>query len=225
VFETDWALAGGAPKDFRVRVHSAPDRFPVTVPFRGDFLRITPVFSPKGWLPEESLWDLPRLVEAIDGARQTVRVQLLTYRSKAREGPAFTELDGALRRAAGRGVRVQLLVSHWSTRRELIGELQRLQAPPNLVVKLLTIPPASTGFIPYARVAHAKYLVVDGERCWLGTSNWERDYFERSRNVGLLMDGKRICGQLDSFFAGNWDSTYAQLVDPSKSYEQPRIGE
>jgi phosphatidylserine/phosphatidylglycerophosphate/cardiolipin synthase-like enzyme len=225
VFETDWALAQGAPRDFRVRAHSAGDRFPVTVPFRGEALQITPVFSPKGWLPEESLWDLPCLVATIDGARQTVRVQLLTYRAHAQEGPAFLELDNALRRAAARGVSVQLLVSHWSARRELIGELQRLQASPHFTVKLLTIPPASVGFIPFARVAHAKYMVVDGQYSWLGTSNWERDYFERSRNVGLLIDSSQIGGQLDSFFLGNWDSPYAQLVDPSKSYEEPRIGE
>ena len=225
VFETDWALAQGAPRDFRVRAHSAGDRFPVTVPFRSEALQITPVFSPKGWLPEESLWDLPCLVATIDGARQTVRVQLLTYRAHAQEGPAFLELDNALRRAAARGVSVQLLVSHWSARRELIGELQRLQASPHFTVKLLTIPPASVGFIPFARVAHAKYMVVDGQYSWLGTSNWERDYFERSRNVGLLIDSSQIGGQLDSFFLGNWDSPYAQLVDPSKSYEEPRIGE
>ena len=68
-------------------------------------------------------------------------------------------------------------------------------------------------------------MVVDGQHSWLGTSNWERDYFERSRNVGLLIDSVRIGGQLDSFFLSNWDSPYAQLVDPSKSYEEPRIGE
>ncbi len=225
VFETDWALAGGAPRDFRARQHAGRDRFPVTVPLGGDVLRITPVFSPKGWLPEESLWDLPRLVAAIDGSRQTVRVQLLTYRAQSGEGPPFLELDGALRRVAARGVAVQLLVSHWSTRRDHIRELQQLQAPPHLVVKLLTIPPASAGFIPFARVAHAKYLVVDGEHSWLGTGNWERDYFVKSRNVGLLIDSRRIGAQLDRFFLSNWDSPYAQLVDPSRSYEEPRIGE
>jgi phosphatidylserine/phosphatidylglycerophosphate/cardiolipin synthase-like enzyme len=223
VYETDWALAGGGPRDSRVEAHRGQD-FPVTVPLEDAPLRITPVFSPRGWLPDESLWDLPRLVAAIDAAKRTVRVQLLTYRAESKDGAAFVELDSALRRAAGRGVTVQLLVSHWSTRKELIQPLQRLHAPPRLEVKLITIPPWSGGFIPYARVAHAKYLVIDGERGWVGTSNWERDYFERSRNVGLILESKRIGAQLDRFFLDGWDSPYAQFVDPAAHYEEPRIG-
>lgn len=224
VYETDWALAGGSPRDARVQAHRGQDRFPVAVPFDGETLRITPVFSPKGWLPDESLWDLPHLVAAIDAARKTVRVQLLTYRAESRDGAPFRELDSALRRAAGRGVAVQLLVSHWSKRKYLIQELQRLHAPPQLQVKLITIPPWSGGFIPFARVSHAKYLVVDGERAWVGTSNWERDYFERSRNVGLLLESRRIGSELDRFFLDGWDSPYAELVDPAAAYEEPKIG-
>ena len=91
--------------------------------------------------------------------------------------------------------------------------------------EVTVVPPASAGFIPFARVAHAKYMVVDGQHSWIGTSNWEKDYFERSRNVGLLIDGQRIGAQLDSFFVSNWDSPYAQLVDPTKSYAEPRIGD
>ena len=34
---------------------------------------------PSGWLPAESLWDLPSLVALIDSARTRVRVQLLSY--------------------------------------------------------------------------------------------------------------------------------------------------
>ncbi len=225
LFETDWALARGAPHDFRVRARADRYRFPETVQLDDEPLRITPVFSPKGWLPDESLWDLPRLVEMIDAARRTVRVQLLTYRAESREGPAFRELDGALRRASGRGVAVELLVSHWSKRKYQIEELQRLHSPPHLLVKLITIPPAPGGFIPFARVVHAKYLVVDGERSWIGTSNWERDYFERSRNVGVIVDSKKIASRLDRFFLDDWNSQYAELVDPSAKYEEPRIGQ
>jgi len=224
VFETDWILAGGAPAQTRIRTHGQ-EHFPATVPFDGDALSVRPVFSPKGWLPDESLWDLPRLVEMIDSAQRSVRVQLLTYRAQSREGPPFTALDEALRRAASRGVTVELLVSHWSKRKGLIEELQRLYSPPHLLVKLITIPPAAAGFIPFARVVHAKYLVVDGEHCWIGTSNWERDYFLRSRNVGLLIDNKPIAARLDRFFLDDWESPYAELVDPSASYQEPRISQ
>jgi len=204
LFETDWALAGGA--DRATRVHRAG---PSAI-----------VASPGGWLPDERAWDLPRLVEMVDAARRTVRVQLLTYRGKSRGGEVL-ELDSALRRAAARGVRVELMVSDWSKSADLIDGLKSLV--PAVAVKLVTIPQAEAGFIPFARVVHAKYLVVDGERAWIGTSNWERDYFYASRNVGLVVGQGAIPPRLDRFFLDLWDSKYAEALDPAKSYAPPRI--
>lgn len=220
VFETDWALAGGGDANARVKVH-ATDRFPVVVGAGAERTELTLVYSPRGWLPDERLWDLPRLVALIDGARRTVRVQLLTYQAAAR-GRYFDELESALRRAAARGVTVELLVADWCKRKGCIEGLVSLQALPNITVKLITIPQWSGGFIPYARVAHAKYLVIDGERAWIGTSNWERDYFYESRNVGLIIVGGKLPGRLDAFFADGWTSPYAARVEPGTQYEAPR---
>lgn len=209
VFATDWALAGKAARSFRAS-RSGGYRFG-----RG----VAAAFSPRGWLPDERMWDLPRLVELIDSARRSVRVQLLTYRANV------PELDGALRRAAARGVRVQLLVSDWTMRPATIDGIKALHAVDGIDVAFLLIPPWSGGFIPFARVAHAKYLVVDGERLWLGTSNWERDYFHASRNVGVVIEDPVLGAQLDAFFAGNWRSQYAELVDPARHYTAPRISD
>jgi phosphatidylserine/phosphatidylglycerophosphate/cardiolipin synthase-like enzyme len=213
VFETDWALAGGGDAAARVHAH-AGERFPLVVGAGAARSELTPVYSPRGWLPDERLWELPRLVALIDGARHSVRVQLLTERSD--------ELEAALRRAAARGVAVELLVSDWCKRKGCVEGLQRLAVVPNVHVAFLTIPPWSGGFVPYARVAHAKYLVVDGERAWIGTSNWERDYFYKSRNVGLVIAGGPLPPRLDAFFAGNWRSAYATPVDPAAHYTPPR---
>jgi phosphatidylserine/phosphatidylglycerophosphate/cardiolipin synthase-like enzyme len=224
VFDTDWALAGGAARDTRVRVHLANYRFPAEGRNGGQQVLITPVFSPKGWLPDESLWDLPRLVQLIDSARRSVRTQLLTYRARDPSG-AVLALEAALRRAADRGVKVELLVADWSKRKGTIEGLQQLHSPPAISIKLVTIPAWSGGFIPFARVVHAKYLVVDGERSWIGTSNWERDYFDRSRNVGLILESVAIGKRLEAFFADLWNSEYANLVDPRASYREPLHGQ
>jgi phosphatidylserine/phosphatidylglycerophosphate/cardiolipin synthase-like enzyme len=215
VFETDWALAGGAPPG--ARVHRSGARFPVAV----DGAQVWAVASPRGWLPDEQLWDLPRIVELIDGARAHVRVQVLTYQAAAK-AEYFAELETALRRAAARGVAVELLVSDWCKRKGCIEGLKSLAVLPNVAVRLLTIPPARAGFIPYARVAHAKYLVVDGARAWIGTGNWERDYFYDSRNVGVIVDGGAIPPRLDRFFQDDWQSAYAAPVDPAADYVAPR---
>lgn len=216
LFDTDWALAGGA--DGAARVHAHGDRFPVTVGSGAARMELEPVASPRGWLPDERAWELPRLVALIDGAQKRVRVQLLTYHASAR----LPDLDAALRRAAARGVTVELLVSDWCKRKGCIEGLQALATVPHLAVKLVTIPPWSGGFIPYARVAHAKYLVVDGARAWIGTSNWEHDYFYKSRNVGLVITGGPVPPRLDAFFGDDWTSSYAAPVDPTAHYAPPR---
>lgn len=215
VFETDWALAGGAPAETRVRGHAAK------LPFAVDGAELTLVASPRGWLPDENSWELPRLVALVDGAKKSVRVQVLTYQATAR-GKYFDELESALRRAAARGVAVELLVADWCKRKGCIEGLQSLAALPHVAVKLVTIPPASGGFIPFARVIHAKYLVVDGERAWIGTSNWERDYFYESRNVGVIVAGGAIPARLERFFADDWQSAYAAPVEVCGKYDPPR---
>jgi len=221
VFELDWALAAGAPAPAAGAGAQAVGPFPAR--FGTEPVRVTPVFSPKGFLPEPATWDLPRLVGLIDGAKRTVRVQLLTYRPRARDGSEFLELEDALKRASARGVKVELMLADWGKRKGTIESLQALHAPPGLTVKLVTIPRASSGFIPFARVVHAKYMVVDGESAWLGTSNWERDYFMDTRNVGLIIEGPAFALALERFFADTWQGPYAEQVDPRATYAPPAI--
>ena len=241
VFALDWALAGGADLA-AARAESAgrpsrvsplgeppsgvsPGAATVVTPAGGDSVRISMVASPRDWLPDGVPWDLPRIVALIDGARASVRVQLLTYRTTDRDGTYFDALEIALRRAAARGVRVQLLAADWSKRSGTIEGLQSLQALPEVEVKLTTIPQWSGGFIPFARVSHAKYLVIDGHACWIGTSNWEKSYFHDSRNLGLIVEGGPVPPALDRYFVTGWESPYAVAVDPCARYEPPRIGE
>ena len=197
IFETDWT--GTTQKQ-----HS---RYPPSA------ARL--VASPRGALPDERLWDLPALVQLLDSARKSLRVQLLTWSDDV------PELRDAMVRAAARGVSVQMLLSDWELRAKTLRALRDLD--PRVEVRILTIPPARAGFIPFARVAHAKYCAVDGARGWVGTGNWERDYFEKSRNVGLIFEGGQIPAQLDAFFTSNWNSPYAAPFDRARDYAPPRI--
>jgi phosphatidylserine/phosphatidylglycerophosphate/cardiolipin synthase-like enzyme len=171
--------------------------------------RISLVASPTGWLPDEKEWDLPRIVAAIDGAKSSIDVQVLTYGAHERDGTPFTTLDDALRRAAARGVRVRLLVSSWAKPKSLA----EIAAVPNVEVRVITIPPWSGGEIPFARVAHAKYAVFDrGALAWVGTSNWEGDYFTKSRNVGVMIEGGKAPPRLEGIFEDGWTSAYSNVV-------------
>lgn len=225
VFEADWAWAAGEEPPDRTDASPWSERFPVELPFGDGTVQLSPVFSPDGWLADEGSWDLPALVDLIDSAESTVRIQLLSYKTTDREGRYFGELEAALRRAAARKVQVQLMVADWSMRRWSIEGLQSLQALPGIQVKLVTIPQHSGGYIPYARVIHSKFLVVDDRAAWLGTSNWSRDYFHASRNYGVVVDGAPFAAQLTSLFDDLWQDEYAETVDPGATYEAPRFGE
>jgi phosphatidylserine/phosphatidylglycerophosphate/cardiolipin synthase-like enzyme len=198
IFALDWARAGGEP---------APT---ATAPISAL------VASPGSMLPPGLAWEVPALVARIDAARTTIHIQLLTYKAGD-----WDELEAPLLRAAARGVAVELLVADWSARKPTIGGLQSLARTAGVEVRMITIPPWSGGFIPYARVAHAKLLVVDGVAGWLGTSNWEKEYFYQSRNVALLVDDPALAAQLDLFFARAWK--LATRVDPDATYTPPRI--
>ena len=204
VLDTDWELAAGVPAGTRIHRRARAE-----VKTRsGETLTL--VGSPKGWLPDESSWELPKLVALLDGAARAIDLQVLTYKTKERDGSAFPTLDEALRRAAARGVHVRLLVSDWSSKpgSEARAVLEDLGKAPNVEVRVITIPAWSGGVIPFARVAHAKYLVVDRQRAWVGTSNWEGDYFTKSRNVGVIVEGGALPPRLDGVFDDGWSSPY-----------------
>lgn len=224
LFELDWRLAGGGereePSEGDVQVTPA-----VRLAFRGEPVTVWPVASPPGLLVRPDMEALPRLVELLDGARSSVRVALLTCKPVGREGSYFEELDGALRRAAARGVRVELCVADWGKRPGTLEGLRSLQALRGVEVRFVTVPPDAGGHIPFARVVHSKFMVVDERRGWVGTSNWEASYFERGRNLGLVFDGRALAAALTSRFARTFESEYAYPVDLCAEYEVPRIGE
>jgi phosphatidylserine/phosphatidylglycerophosphate/cardiolipin synthase-like enzyme len=212
VFEADWALASGAPPP------GGRARRPPAAAATGEAFEL--VASPRGWLPDERSWDLPALERLLDGAARAVDLQLLTYSVKNRDGGTFVALDDALRRAGARGVRVRLLVSHWAAKPggEARRSLEALARAPGVEVRVLTVPPWSGGDVPFARVAHAKYLVVDGGRgAWVGTSNWEGDYFLRSRNVGVVVRGGALGGRLAGVFEDGWAGPYARPLAPAEA--------
>ncbi len=222
VFDTDWALAGGGTPSARVRTGEVPPA-PDVVTFGGTPVTLRLGVSPMGWLPHEGQWDLPQLLDIIDGARKTLAVQVLTFQPGPARGRSLNPLSAALERAAARGVQVQVLVADWCKRKKVVSALKRLQKVPGITIKFITIPQWTGGFLSFARVIHAKYLVADGERAWLGTGNWERDYFLAGRNVSVFVDGRAFAEALQRFFRTGFDGPYATPVDPNADYTPPRV--
>jgi phosphatidylserine/phosphatidylglycerophosphate/cardiolipin synthase-like enzyme len=225
VFESDWrASAPQATASVSTGASAGPSAAgPIPpLPIRlvqaaGDTVEVWPSFSPRGHIPDPSLWDLDAIVPRIDAARGEIVVQLLTY-GLGRAAERDSTIDEALRRAAGRGVSVKLLVSDWEADNGRIADLQRLSQVANLEAKLSTVPEWSGGYIPFARVEHCKYMVVDTLWTWVGTSNWEPDYFHSSRNAALTMRNRLIARQARAIFETSWRSPTSQVVHADRAY-------
>jgi phosphatidylserine/phosphatidylglycerophosphate/cardiolipin synthase-like enzyme len=122
-------------------------------------------------------------------------------------------------------VDVRILVADWGKRKGTIEGLQKLSARDDIQVRMITVPEHTTGHIPFGRVIHAKYMVVDSDKAWVGSSNWEKNYFYESRNVGFLLDGASAVRTLADFYTANWTSPYSYVVDPEATYVVPAFGE
>jgi len=213
IFEMDWAFNGGDIRAYGHKSALSPLRF-------SDDARL--LASPNGFNPYGVWSALGPLVGLLDKARRKVTVQLLSYSVATPKG-RFLLIDEALRRAAGRGVKVSLLVSDWNLKPSQITGLKELARVPNIEVRFAVIPPAQRGFIPYARVIHSKVMRVDDDVCWVGTSNWGYEYFYESRNVEVLLRRPEVARILDVLFLSLWNGPYVQRLDPEKNYSPPRI--
>ncbi len=226
VYEMDWHLAAHPDQAQDTSADTQAGLFDLPgAPVQttgGNLVQGIVAASPRRALPDGIAWDLPLLVDLIDSARDSVHLQLLSYGVTDREGRLFEDLDSALRRAAARKVDVRIILSNWSKSKYKLPWIKSLAVLPNLEVRFTNIPEYSKGFIPFARVEHAKYLTVDGKGLWIGTSNWSRDYFYGSRNLSLFFLGDGASTEPDRFFNQSWHSEYAETVTAAGQYAPPR---
>jgi len=165
-----------------------------------------------------------QLLNLIDHAEESIRIQLLSYSPLSRDG-LYEQLDFALRRAAARGVNIEMILSDWNFHSPRIEYIKSLHAVPNITVKFSTIPEASEGYIGYARVEHCKFMVIDNSVFWLGTSNWSKSYFHHGRNLGIVVKNNKMAKRVSDIFLKSWDSGYCSPVELGKNYEAKRTAE
>jgi len=217
VFDHDWEAAdaktperGGLVETTRPAADRTGRAYLVASPWRE---------NPVGVGDSES-----ELVRLIAEAKEELLIQLLDYNPTTYGRPKrfYPPVDNALRDAAVRGVKVKLLVSHWNTEEPAISHLKSLSLLPGVEVRIITVPEAKQGRIPFARTAHSKYMTVDGKILWLGTSNWAGGYLDNSRNLELVVRDESLAGRAAAVQKHLWDSPYATLIDLAKTYPKPR---
>ncbi|MYM39035.1 phospholipase D-like domain-containing protein [Duganella qianjiadongensis] len=184
--------------------------------------------SPQAYNPagvDDSEAALPALLAQ---AKSEVRVQLLDYAplSYGPKGtrPYYAVIDNAVRAAANRGVKIKLLVSNWNLEALPQVYLKSLAILPNVEIRVATLPAASSGFIPFARVIHSKTMVIDNQIAWVGTSNWSGGYFDLSRNLEVVMRNDKMAQRLAALQEQIWSSGYTQPLDINRIYPKPAKG-
>ncbi|MBI4547351.1 MAG: DUF1669 domain-containing protein [Ignavibacteriae bacterium] len=227
IFELDWQIAKtNDPRLVRENLTMKSYSLPAWVQAsRGDTVWLFPTASPKGLIPDSSIWDEKNIIELIDGAKSEVVLQFLSYSPVSRDKSFYPVLDNALRSAAVHGVKVKMIVSDWEKDHPAVDHLKSLSLVPNIEVKFSVIPEWSGGYIPYARVEHCKFICVDGISFWLGTSNGEKSYFYTSRNLGIIVKNLKLANTLHRIFMKSWESVYTELVKPEVEYQPRRHGE
>lgn len=179
------------------------------------------VASPPERLPAKVGCSEDELILLIGQATKRLQIQVMKYEPLDHRKRYYAPIEQALRAAAARGVQVELLVSDWNTDAPGIRWLQSLSLVPGIAIKIATLPQAKRGFIPFARVIHSKYMVVDDGVLWLGTSNWQGGYLDESRNVELVVRSAELAAQAAALHSQLWASAYARPLDPVRSY--PRV--
>jgi len=229
VFEIDWKLAENLDTDLPLEVPAvlAEPFFNRDLPAMlllssRDTIQVYPTASYPEITPGGIPHDETEIVHLIDTAKEHLDIQLLSYKPGSRNH-FYEILDNALRKAAARGVQVRMIVSNWNTRKYDMPHLKSLQMLPNIEIRISSIPEYSGGFIPYARVEHCKFMVVDAKTLWLGTSNWSWSYFHNSRNLGLVISSQKVNQTVHDIFQKSWDSPYCQTVDICREYTPPVI--
>jgi phosphatidylserine/phosphatidylglycerophosphate/cardiolipin synthase-like enzyme len=133
-------------------------------------------------------------------------------------------IDNAVRAAAQRGVKIKLMVSNWNLEQPAQVYLKSLAMLPNVEIRVVTLPVASSGFIPFARVIHSKTMVIDNQLAWVGTSNWAGGYMDLSRNLEVVLRNEKMAQRVAALHEQTWSSPYAQALDINKQYPKPSKG-
>ena len=193
----------------------APDD-PLCKPARGPV--ICPVFAPPSLLPKGLTPSLEALLSLLSGAKKSIDIQVMTYDLRDGDHETWTILDKALRTAAGRGIEIRMNIADWSLKAPRIDHLKSLQQVKNIHVRINSIPDWSGGYLPYARVDHSKYMVVDSRIGWVGTSNWGKGYFDSVRAVEVYFDDPATVKQLAALFELGWDGPYGFDLEVDRDY-------
>lgn len=182
------------------------------------------VSSPKAYNPKGVIDAEAELARLLGEAKTEVRIQLLDYYPLNRDKTFYPVIDNAIRAALSRKVKIKLMVSHWNTSKPGIDHLKSLALLPGMEIRVVTIPESKEGFIPFARVSHSKFMEIDQQTVWVGTSNWTGGYLDKTRSLELVVKDEKLARRLGELHEQMWSSAYSEPLNIQKDYPKPNKG-
>jgi phosphatidylserine/phosphatidylglycerophosphate/cardiolipin synthase-like enzyme len=149
------------------------------------------------------------IAEFLDGAERTL--DLAQYDFKLGEETAAI-VGEAIRRAAGRGVRVRFVYN------VDYANPVPVPPPPEPDVQLIAaLPVEGKPIAGIPDLMHHKFVIRDSESVWTGSMNWTDDSWARQENVIAIVHSAAIAKAYDLDFGQLWatgDVEQTGLVDP-----------
>lgn len=201
VFDTDWLVA---VREFSDSLRNAVPRASGR---SSDSLLTLVVTSPFRLSDTTVLSTADALRRTVGQARSKLDIEVnsLTTRIDFGEGKHFLLLDSLLRKVAGKGVSVRLLVDKWAydVEPQLFRNLEDVN---NIEVRVIDI--SELGPLPGTGTVHAKLVIADGKRALLGSATFSQRQIMECRNVGLLVKDRAVIADLQKVFDKDWNSAY-----------------
>jgi phosphatidylserine/phosphatidylglycerophosphate/cardiolipin synthase-like enzyme len=211
IFQIDWLQGNGLKSEFSSNLVC------VSLSPIDSFLSLSAhiVSAPERKNPDGIPYSADAITALIDSAQSSVHVQVMDYSTQdfnhENGNQPWTVLDRAIRKAAKRGVEVKLIVDKYSLG-DGKSDLASLSSVENVEVRQLNLPQPVGITVPDGSYAHAKYLVVDGIRGWVGSDNWSEGYFLNARELGLVFSDSSLSRQLERIFNAMYGSPYSLKI-------------
>ena len=88
-----------------------------------------------------------------------------------------------------------------------------------VAIKTVKVPEHSSGPISYARLIHAKYTLIDGEKLWMSTSNMGGGYFYDGRNLAIQVESPVFANEVGSIFSKYWNAPFAKSMTQKEAVD------
>lgn len=226
VFNADWKMAKSDDKKSVKKLFRSKLNFkPVTKenPEKAKVLEKNEeyylAFGPKKLLFKGFSIEVDELLSLIKNAEKSISAQIMSYAITDYDKSRWKKLDKALRKAAKKGIKIKLIFADWAMKPKTDADIKSLAKVKNISIKISTIPQDKGGFIPYSRVDHCKYMLVDNKISFISTSNWGKSYFYSSRGAAVIIKGKNSAKVLKDIFNISWKGPYVKDLDINKAYK------